>query len=179
EFMKYAYGEWLQVGGASWKADLQGAALIQTAQTFATLTFTKISICLFLLRITITKAFIRPLYVAIAILAISNIVLSLLWILQCTPHLDKAWNTKMPGKCFSKGQLERIIISQASKKPRRDSRTGSVRQLTGPFFSYIDYLGLLPLRFPHSHPSQSPNRLSEQSRPLLTHGTRSHVSRRY
>lgn len=86
----------------------------QGVQTFATLTFTKISICLFLLRITITKAFIRPLYLAIAILAISNVVLSLVWILQCTPHLDKAWNTKLPGKCFSKGQLERIIISQAS-----------------------------------------------------------------
>ncbi|KAL8956783.1 MAG: hypothetical protein Q9193_005785 [Seirophora villosa] len=27
----------------------------------------------------------------------------------------QAWNTKMPGKCFSKGQLERIIISQASQ----------------------------------------------------------------
>ncbi|KAL8819716.1 MAG: hypothetical protein Q9223_001904 [Gallowayella weberi] len=93
EFMKYSYGEWLQ--------------------TFATLTFTKISICLLLLRITITKEFIRPLYAAIAILAVSNVVISIAWILQCRPHLDKAWNTKLPGKCFSKGQLERIIISQA------------------------------------------------------------------
>ena len=75
--------------------------------------FTKVSICLFLLRITITPAFIRPLQAAIAILVTSNIVLSLVWILQCTPHLDKAWNDRLPGKCFSKGQLERIIISQA------------------------------------------------------------------
>ena len=75
--------------------------------------FTKVSICLFLLRITITKAFIRPLQAAIIILVVSNIILSLLWILQCTPHLDKAWNDKSAGKCFSKGQLERIIISQA------------------------------------------------------------------
>ena len=66
------------------------------------------------LRITITKAFIRPLYAAIFLLAVSNIVLNLLWIFQCTPHLDKAWNPKMPGMCFPKGQLERIIISQAS-----------------------------------------------------------------
>ncbi|KAL9130807.1 MAG: hypothetical protein Q9217_001110 [Psora testacea] len=93
QFMKYAYGEWLQ--------------------TFATLMFTKVSICLFLLRITVTKAFIRPLQAAVAILVISNIVLSLAWIFQCTPHLDKAWNSKLPGKCFSEGQLERIIISQA------------------------------------------------------------------
>ena len=82
-------------------------------KTFATLTFTKLSICLFLLRITITKAFIRPLQIAIIILVISNIVISLVWLFQCTPHLDKAWDDKKPGKCFSQGQLERIIISQA------------------------------------------------------------------
>lgn len=109
EFMKYSYGEWLQVSIV-----LSSLDTTQASQTFATLTFTKISICLLLLRITITKAFIRPLYAAIFVLAVSNVVLSLLWIFQCTPHLDKAWNSKMPGKCFSKGQLERIIISQAS-----------------------------------------------------------------
>ena len=95
EFTKYAYGEWLQ--------------------TFATLMFTKISICLFLLRITVTKAFNRALQAAVVVLVVSNVVISLLWILQCTPHLDKAWDTKMPGRCFGKGQLERIIIAQASK----------------------------------------------------------------
>ncbi|KAG8530575.1 uncharacterized protein KY384_005078 [Bacidia gigantensis] len=95
EFMKYAYGEWLQ--------------------TFATLMFTKISICLFLLRITISKSFVRPLQAAIGILVVSNVILTVLWIVQCTPHLDKAWNTKLSGKCFGKGQLERIIIAQASK----------------------------------------------------------------
>ncbi|KAL8825941.1 MAG: hypothetical protein Q9191_004107 [Dirinaria sp. TL-2023a] len=58
-------------------------------------------------------AFIRPLQAAIVVLVVSNVVLSLLWLFQCTPHLDKAWNDKMPGKCFSKGQRERIIISQA------------------------------------------------------------------
>ncbi len=84
-------------------------------KTFATLTFTKISICLFLLRITITKNFIRPLQAAIVLLVVSNVILSLVWIFQCTPHLDKAWNNQQPGKCFSKGQLERIVISQASK----------------------------------------------------------------
>ncbi|KAL8720595.1 MAG: hypothetical protein Q9225_002559 [Loekoesia sp. 1 TL-2023] len=93
EFSKYAFGEWLQ--------------------TFATLTFTKVSICLFLLRITVTKATVRPLQAAVVMLVVSNIVLSLAWIFQCTPHLDKAWNDKLPGKCFTKGQLERIIISQA------------------------------------------------------------------
>ena len=84
-------------------------------KTFATLTFTKVSICLFLLRLTVTKLSIRPLQIAVVILVISNVVISLVWIFQCRPHLDKAWNDKMPGKCFSKGQVERIIISQAGK----------------------------------------------------------------
>ena len=77
--------------------------------------FTKISICLFLLRITITKAFVQPLQAAITVLALSNVVLSLVWIFQCTPHIDKAWNDDMPGKCLSRGQLERIILAQASE----------------------------------------------------------------
>ncbi|CAD6585617.1 MAG: hypothetical protein ASARMPREDX12_002070 [Alectoria sarmentosa] len=64
-----------------------------SGKTFATLTFTKVSICLFLLRIAITKVSIRPLQATIIILV--------------------AWNHKTPGKCFSQGQLERIIISQA------------------------------------------------------------------
>ncbi|KAL8835309.1 MAG: hypothetical protein Q9170_003364 [Blastenia crenularia] len=70
--------------------------------TFATLMFTKVSICLFLLRITVTPSTIRPLQAAFVMLVVSNIVLSLAWIFQCTPHLDKAWNDKLPGKCFTK-----------------------------------------------------------------------------
>ena len=88
--------------------------------------FTKVSICLFLLRITITPAFIRPLQAAIAVLIVSNVVLSLLWILQCTPHLDKAWNDKVSGKCFSKGQLERIIIAQARESTSQMYRPCSI-----------------------------------------------------
>ena len=57
----------------------------------------------------------RPLQAAVIMLVVSNVVLSLVWTFQCTPHLDKAWNENMPGKCLSKGQLERIIISQARK----------------------------------------------------------------
>ncbi len=88
---------------------------LDESETFATLTLTKVSICLFLLRITVTKTFIRPLQAAILILVLSNIILSLLWIVQCTPHLDKVWNNKLLGQCFTKDQLERIIITQARK----------------------------------------------------------------
>ncbi|KAI9792879.1 MAG: hypothetical protein M1833_000991 [Piccolia ochrophora] len=92
EYQKYSFGEWLQ--------------------TFATLMFTKISICFFLLRITIHKSLIRPLQATIVLLIVSNIVLTLVWILQCSP-VDAAWNMFKIGSCFSNAQLQRIIISQA------------------------------------------------------------------
>lgn len=93
EYQKFSYGEWLQ--------------------TFATLTFTKISICLILLRITIGRGYIRSLQALIAALILSNVVLSVLWIVQCRPDPAKAWIKEIPGTCFGKGQLQRIIISQA------------------------------------------------------------------
>lgn len=93
EFQKYAFGEWIQ--------------------TFQTLMFNKVSICCFLLRIPVQKYFIRPIQIAIFVLVTSNVVLTLLWILQCNPVVAKAWNKKAPGSCLSDGQLQRIIISQA------------------------------------------------------------------
>ncbi|MCJ1374253.1 hypothetical protein MMC20_005485 [Loxospora ochrophaea] len=94
EFQKYSYGEWLQ--------------------TFATLMLTKISICLFLLRITISKAFIRPLQAMIAMLLVSNIIITFLWLVQCRPSLAAAWDSTITGsKCMSVGQLRAIILAQA------------------------------------------------------------------
>ncbi len=92
EFMKYSYGKWIQ--------------------TFQTLMFTKISICFFLLRIPVGKYLIRSLQGAIIALITSNVVLTLLWIFQCKP-IASAWNKQTPGSCFTNGQLQRIIISQA------------------------------------------------------------------
>ena len=96
EFKKYTYGEWIQ--------------------TFATLMWTKISISLFLMRIPATKALIRPLQGAVIFLALSNIILTILWIAQCRP-VAAAWDNNIKGTCFGRGQLERIIIAQASISP--------------------------------------------------------------
>lgn len=92
EFQKYSYGEWLQ--------------------TFQTLMFTKVSICLFLLRIPVETHLIRPLQGMIAGLIVSNMALTIVWIVQCRP-LAAAWNSNIQGHCFTQGQLQRIIISQA------------------------------------------------------------------
>ena len=94
EYRKYTYGEWIQ--------------------TFATLMWTKVSICLFLIRIPVSKAVLRPLQAAVVFLILSSIILTVLWIVQCRP-LDTAWDSDVKGSCFRKGQIDRIIISQARR----------------------------------------------------------------
>ncbi|KAL8659611.1 MAG: hypothetical protein Q9202_007051 [Teloschistes flavicans] len=93
EFAKYSYGQWIQ--------------------NFATLMWTKVSICLFLLRIPVNKALVRPLQGAVVFLIVSNVILTILWIAQCRP-IAAAWDkTIEPKLCFTRWQLERIILSQA------------------------------------------------------------------
>ncbi|KAL8962567.1 MAG: hypothetical protein Q9193_001049, partial [Seirophora villosa] len=92
QFQKYSYAEWIQ--------------------TFQTLMFTKLSICFLLLRIPVQNYLKRPIQGSVAVLVVTNIVLTLLWILQCNPAAG-AWNKEIPAKCFTDAQLLRIIISQA------------------------------------------------------------------
>ncbi|KAI4207670.1 MAG: hypothetical protein LQ348_000518 [Seirophora lacunosa] len=93
EFQKYTWGEWIQ--------------------TFATLMWTKVSTCLFLLRIPVAQWLIRPLQAALVILIVSNVILTLLWIVQCQP-VAAAWDESLHGICFSKNQLRNIIFAQAN-----------------------------------------------------------------
>lgn len=96
EVGKISYGQWMQA--------------------FATLMWTKTSICLFLLRIPVSKVLIRPLQASVVFLVVSNVILTVLWTVQCRP-VAAVWDKSVEGSCFTKGQLERIIISQASKRP--------------------------------------------------------------
>ncbi|KAL2047779.1 hypothetical protein ABVK25_011329 [Lepraria finkii] len=75
--------------------------------------FTKVSICLLLLRIAPSKKVIRPVQGLIVVLVVSNVILSMFWILQCTPP-DAAWNATSQETviCFTQGQIQRIIIFQ-------------------------------------------------------------------
>ena len=90
EFKKYTYGEWIQ--------------------TFATLMWTKVSICLFLLRIPNSRPLRVPLQWAVAFLLFSNTILTTLWIMQCQP-LHAAWDGE--GTCMSRGGLQGIVLAQA------------------------------------------------------------------
>ena len=58
EFKMYTFGEWIQ--------------------TFANLMWTKVSICLFLLRILVQKYLIRGLQAALVVLILSSVVLTIL-----------------------------------------------------------------------------------------------------
>ncbi|KAI4279800.1 MAG: hypothetical protein L6R38_004951 [Xanthoria sp. 2 TBL-2021] len=67
------------------------------------------------MRIPVSKAYIRPLQAGIVILVVSNVILTLLWILQCTPvSAARDLQLKERSKCFSRGQLQRVIFAQAS-----------------------------------------------------------------
>ncbi|KAL8700169.1 MAG: hypothetical protein Q9201_005589 [Fulgogasparrea decipioides] len=92
QFKKYTYGEWIQ--------------------TFATLMWTKVSICLFLIRIPQSRALKRPLQWVVAFLLFSNTVLTVLLIMQCQP-LHKAWDDDADGRCLSLSAKEGIVLTQA------------------------------------------------------------------
>ncbi|MCJ1451381.1 hypothetical protein MMC28_001717 [Mycoblastus sanguinarius] len=89
EFRKYTYGEWIQ--------------------TFATIMWTKVSICLFLMRLPDRKAWLRPLQWAVAFLLFSNTILTVMWIMQCQP-IHAAWDSK--GICLTRSAKEGIILTQ-------------------------------------------------------------------
>ena len=96
EFRRISYADWIQ--------------------TFFTLMITKISICLLLIRIHPSDRIRRPIQGLIAFLILSNVVLTLMYILQCNP-VDAAWDPvkQKTAKCFTIGQLQRIIMAQASR----------------------------------------------------------------
>lgn len=120
EFKKYVYGE--------------------SIQTFASLKWTKVSICLFLLRIPIKKIIIRPLQASVFILTVSDIILTLLWILQCRP-VDAVRNKDVQGQCFSLGQLPRVIMAQVGRLFLLLSSRDYI-WIYGPISSHLSSFGL-------------------------------------
>ena len=90
QFRKYTFGEWIQ--------------------TFATLMWTKVSICLFLIRFTNSKKLRKTMFWCVGLLLISNTVLTVMWIMSCQP-VRTAWYGQ--GICMSKHEKEAIIMTQA------------------------------------------------------------------
>ena len=90
-FLKFDYLDWIQV--------------------FVTLALMKISILLFLLRLSKFDHLRRSLWFLIAFLILSHLPLTILMIVQCRP-IEKYWFEDLPGTCWSKEIRERIIIAQ-------------------------------------------------------------------
>ena len=96
-FLKYNYLDWIQV--------------------FITLALSKISICLFLLRISKFERWRWFLFGLIGFLVVTHVPLTFLYIFQCIP-IQKIWqSTQGPvsGHCMSKKATERVIIVQGGK----------------------------------------------------------------
>lgn len=90
-YLKFDYLDWIQV--------------------FATLALSKISICQFLLRLSKFDRLGRFLQGLIVFIILTHIPLTLLMIFQCHP-VHKYWNQSLPGSCFRKDTVEKIVISQ-------------------------------------------------------------------
>lgn len=80
-------------------------------QVFVTLAISKISICLFLMRLSKFDRLRKFLQALIAFLILTHVPLTLLVIFQCHP-VQKYWNKEMQGTCFPKTTVEKIIIAQ-------------------------------------------------------------------
>lgn len=96
KFLKYDYLDW--------------------AQVFATLALSKISICLFLLRLSSFRQLRLWLYGLIIFLVTSHVPFLFLMLFQCSPA-RKYWTNPLegPGACFSKATVETIIIVQGGE----------------------------------------------------------------
>ena len=87
---------------------------LDTAQFFIALATCKISICLFLLRLSQYNKLKRLLWFLVGFLIFTHIVLFLLVVLQCNP-VHKVWDLGVPGKFFSKQTMANINIVQGGR----------------------------------------------------------------
>ena len=151
EFTKSRYGEWIAV--------------------FATLMWTKVSLCLFLLHIPTNKVVIRSLQGMIIFLIVSNVIGTILWVVQCRP-LQGAWIEDVQATCFSREQKEVIILVQGSELswPWAIRRTA---MLTVP--SHFRRLRLRSCVLPNLDPMESPTGAPDKSWSMLSDGSRRSV----
>ncbi|KAI4209528.1 MAG: hypothetical protein LQ351_007563 [Letrouitia transgressa] len=90
-FLKYQYLDW--------------------AQCFIVLAVSKISFCLFLLRLSQFNRLRHALYTLIEFIMVTHVTFVLLFVLQCHP-INKAWDEEIIGMCFSKQIIMNIIVAQ-------------------------------------------------------------------
>lgn len=143
---------------------------LDSCQFFWALAMLKISVCLFLLRLSQFDRLKRVLWTLVGFLLASTLVLSLLIILQCQPVYK--WDLGAPGRCFSADTIMKITITQGGRmlETLPPFRTSS----TNPYASHL-LPNRLPLRLlPRPPPPQPQHPPPLQIRPLLPHRPRHH-----
>lgn len=133
--------------------------------------WTKVSICLFLLRIAINKKLTRPLQWGVVALIVSNIILTLCWILQCRP-VRAAWDTTIESQCFSRGQKQRVILAQASGTP---SKTNIRHECTNSFHSHFSDLRFYLRECSHTAIVERADQVEKKNWLELSNGVRCNV----
>ncbi|KAI4253705.1 MAG: hypothetical protein L6R42_007481 [Xanthoria sp. 1 TBL-2021] len=83
------------------------------AQFFIALLVTKISICLFLLRLSQFDRLRNVLYGLIWLLVTTHIPLFFIYVLQCDP-VRKAWDKEADGKCMSMDIVQNVVTAQGA-----------------------------------------------------------------
>ena len=85
-------------------------------QVFITLLLTKISICLFLLRIVNSSKVTRLMYGLIGFMVLFTAVCVFLFLGICRP-LKAYWDMGSQGTCLSNRQVESVVIAQGGTLP--------------------------------------------------------------
>ena len=101
---------------ATQRRNFQALGWADWVQVFITLALTKISICLFLLRIVNTGMVKTVMFTVIGITVLFTSVCVLLFLGICRP-LQAYWDVGVNGKCLSNPQVEGIIIAQGGIIP--------------------------------------------------------------
>lgn len=100
----------------SQRRNFQAVGWADWVQIFITLCLTKVSICLFLLRIVDSRQVVRGMYVLIGFMVLFSSVFVFLFLGICRP-LKAYWDVGVSGSCFSNPQVESIVIAQGGMIP--------------------------------------------------------------
>ena len=98
----------------SQRRNYQALAWADWVQVFITLLLTKISICLFLLRIVNSSKVTRLMYGLIGFMVLFTAVCVFLFLGICRP-LKAHWDVGIQGTCLSDRQVESIVIAQGGR----------------------------------------------------------------
>ena len=129
-------------------------------QVFVTLGLTKISICLFLLRIVESRVIVRGMYALIGFTALFSSVCFFIFVGVCRP-LRAYWDVDVEGHCLSKRQVEATVIAQGGESSFPLSSYNSKLKITvsSSLNHHRSHLRRPPIHLPSKPASQPPHQI--------------------